>query len=131
MAHVSLYRKYRPATFAEVVGQDHVTTTLARAVDSGSWHHAYLFTGPRGTGKTSSARIFAMALNATDGPTSTPDQDDPIVRSIRNGTAPDVIEIDAASNNKVEDVRDLVDRVACARAHRQSGRHCSLPRASH
>ena len=112
MAHVSLYRKYRPATFAEVVGQDHVTTTLARAVDSGSWHHAYLFTGPRGTGKTSSARIFAMALNATEGPTSTPDQDDPIVRSIRNGTAPDVIEIDAASNNKVEDVRDLVDRVA-------------------
>ncbi|WP_157965534.1 DNA polymerase III subunit gamma/tau [Euzebya rosea] len=112
MAHVSLYRKYRPATFAEVVGQDHVTTTLARAVDSGSWHHAYLFTGPRGTGKTSSARIFAMALNATEGPTSSPDQDDPIVRSIRNGTAPDVIEIDAASNNKVEDVRDLVDRVA-------------------
>ena len=112
MAHVSLYRKYRPATFAEVVGQDHVTTTLARAVDSGSWHHAYLFTGPRGTGKTSSARIFAMALNATDGPTSSPPADDPIVRAIRQGTAPDVIEIDAASNNKVEDVRDLVDRVA-------------------
>ena len=112
MAHVSLYRKYRPATFAQVVGQDHVTHTLARAVDSGTWHHAYLFTGPRGTGKTSSARIFAMALNATDGPTSDPPQDDPIVQAIRQGTAPDVIEIDAASNNKVEDVRDLVDRVA-------------------
>ena len=108
----ALYRKYRPATFAEVVGQEHVTEPLSTALAVGRINHAYLFSGPRGCGKTSSARIFAMALNATDGPTSTPDQDDPIVRSIRNGTAPDVIEIDAASNNKVEDVRDLVDRVA-------------------
>ncbi|MEE8602000.1 DNA polymerase III subunit gamma/tau [Euzebya tangerina] len=112
MAHVSLYRKYRPQTFDEVVGQDHVTTTLARAVDSGSWHHAYLFTGPRGTGKTSSARLLAMAINATDGPTSTPPADDPIVTAIREGTCPDVIEIDAASNNGVDDVRDLRERVA-------------------
>ncbi len=112
MAHVSLYRKYRPSTFAEVVGQDHVTTTLANAVDTQTWHHAYLFTGPRGTGKTSSARLLAMALNASDGPTSTPPGDDPIVTAIREGTCPDVIEIDAASNNGVDDVRDLRDRVA-------------------
>jgi DNA polymerase-3 subunit gamma/tau len=112
VAHVSLYRKYRPSTFAEVVGQDHVTTTLANAVDTQTWHHAYLFTGPRGTGKTSSARLLAMALNASDGPTSTPPGDDPIVTAIREGTCPDVIEIDAASNNGVDDVRDLRDRVA-------------------
>ncbi|MGI9015824.1 MAG: DNA polymerase III subunit gamma/tau [Euzebya sp.] len=112
MAHVSLYRKYRPASFAQVVGQDHVTKTLARAVDAGSWHHAYLLTGPRGTGKTSSARLLAMAINATDGPTSDPPQDDPIVVAIREGTCPDVIEIDAASNNSVDDVRDLRERVA-------------------
>lgn len=112
MAHVSLYRKYRPASFAEVVGQHHVTTTLANAVDNQTWHHAYLFTGPRGTGKTSSARLLAMALNASDGPTSTPPADDPIVTAIREGTCPDVIEIDAASNNGVEDVRDLRERVA-------------------
>jgi DNA polymerase-3 subunit gamma/tau len=117
VAHVSLYRKYRPTSFAEVVGQDHVTTTLARAVDSGSWHHAYLFTGPRGTGKTSSARLLAMALNASSGPTSTPAPDDPIVTAIREGTCPDVIEIDAASNNGVDDVRDLRDRVAFAPAY--------------
>lgn len=116
MAHVSLYRKYRPSTFAEVVGQDHVTTTLAHAVDNETWHHAYLFTGPRGTGKTSSARLLAMALNATEGPTSTPPADDPIVTAIREGTCPDVVEIDAASNNGVDDVRDLRERVAFAPA---------------
>lgn len=112
MAHVSLYRKYRPDSFAEVVGQDHVTETLARAVDGQSWHHAYLFCGPRGTGKTSSARLLAMGLNASSGPTSHPDPNDPIVVAIREGSCPDVIEIDAASNSGVDDVRDLRDKIA-------------------
>lgn len=112
MAHVSLYRKYRPDSFAEVVGQDHVTETLARAVDSQSWHHAYLFCGPRGTGKTSSARLLAMGLNAANGPTSSPDPNDPVVVAIREGSCPDVIEIDAASNSGVDDVRDLRDKIA-------------------
>lgn len=111
VAHVSLYRKYRPNSFADVVGQDHVTETLARAVDTQSWHHAYLFTGPRGTGKTSSARLLAMGLNASPGPTSTPDPNDPIVVAIREGSCPDVIEIDAASNSGVDDVRDLRDKI--------------------
>lgn len=111
MAHVSLYRKYRPHAFSELVGQDHVTTTLARAVDTQSWHHAYLFTGPRGTGKTSSARLLAMGLNASTGPTSNPDPNDPIVAAIREGNCPDVIEIDAASNSGVDDVRELRDKI--------------------
>ncbi len=116
VAHVSLYRKYRPRSFAEVVGQDHVTTTLARAVDEQRWHHAYLFTGPRGTGKTSTARLLAMALNATGGPTSTPAADDPMCAAIAAGAAPDVIEIDAASHGGVDDVRDLRERVNFAPA---------------
>ncbi|WP_336250647.1 DNA polymerase III subunit gamma/tau, partial [Stomatohabitans albus] len=111
MAHVSLYRKYRPDSFADVVGQDHVTETLARAVDTQSWHHAYLFCGPRGTGKTSSARLLAMGLNASIGPTSHPDPNDPNVVAIREGSSPDVIEIDAASNSGVDDVRDLRDKI--------------------
>lgn len=116
MAYLSLYRKYRPQTFAQVIGQDHVTRTLARAVDEGRQHHAYLFTGPRGTGKTSTARILAMAVNATDGPTSTPDPDDALCRAIAEGRCIDVLEIDAASHNGVDDVRELRDRVTFAPA---------------
>ena len=72
MAYLSLYRKYRPQTFAEVVGQDHVTTTLSQAVNTDHLHHAYLFTGPRGTGKTSTARILAKAVNCDKGPRPDP-----------------------------------------------------------
>lgn len=116
MAYVSLYRKYRPQTFAEVVGQDHVTRTLANAVTSERLHHAYLFTGPRGTGKTSTARILAKALNCERGPTSEPCGVCSQCASITAGANVDVIEIDAASHGGVDDVRDLRDRVAFAPA---------------
>lgn len=116
MAYVSLYRKYRPQTFAEIVGQQHVTTTLANAACAGRLHHAYLFTGPRGTGKTSTARILAKALNCESGPTATPCDACAHCQGITAGTSIDVIEIDAASHGGVDDVRDLRDRVAFAPA---------------
>jgi DNA polymerase III subunit gamma/tau len=116
VAHVSLYRKYRPQTFAEVVGQDHVTTTLSGAVTEDRLHHAYLFTGPRGTGKTSTARILAKAVNCVEGPTPTPCNACDQCRAITSGSSVDVIEIDAASHGGVDDVRDLRDRVAFAPA---------------
>ncbi len=114
MAYVSLYRKYRPQTFAEIVGQAHVTTTLANAASAGRLHHAYLFTGPRGTGKTSTARILAKALNCASGPTATPCNACAHCQGITAGSSIDVIEIDAASHGGVDDVRDLRDRVPFA-----------------
>jgi len=116
LSYVSLYRKYRSQTFSEVVGQDHVTTTLASAVDERRWHHAYLFTGPRGTGKTSTARILAKSLNCEAGPTSSPDGTCVQCVGIREGSSIDVIEIDAASHGGVDDVRELRERVAFAPA---------------
>lgn len=116
MGYISLYRKYRPQTFAEVVGQEHVTTTLANAVIEDRLHHAYLFTGPRGTGKTSTARILAKALNCEQGPTPTPCNVCTHCVAITEGASVDVIEIDAASHGGVDDVRDLRDRVAFAPA---------------
>ena len=116
MAYVSLYRKYRPQTFAEVVGQAHVTTTLAQAVAEDRIHHAYLFTGPRGTGKTSTARILAKALNCERGPKPEPCNRCAQCTAITGGASVDVIEIDAASHGGVDDVRDLRDRVAFAPA---------------
>jgi DNA polymerase-3 subunit gamma/tau len=116
VAYLSLYRKYRPQTFAEVVGQDHVTTTLANAVTEQRLSHAYLFTGPRGTGKTSTARILAKALNCENGPTSTPCNACGHCLAITAGSSVDVIEIDAASHGGVDDVRDLRERVVFAPA---------------
>ncbi len=113
MAHQSLYRKYRPQTFGDLVGQAHVTVALRNAVRDDRVGHAYLFSGPRGTGKTSSARILAKALNCTnpraDGE---PDGECESCVAIANGSSLDVIEIDAASNNGVDEIRELIDRVA-------------------
>jgi DNA polymerase-3 subunit gamma/tau len=109
-------RKYRPQRFAEVIGQEHVTQTLGNAIASGRIAHAYLFSGPRGTGKTTIARIFAKCLNATDGPTVDFKDDDERCIEITEGRALDVLEIDGASNNGVEQVRELRDTAPYAPA---------------
>src|SRR5712671_3249149 len=107
MAYQVIARKYRPQTFAEVVGQDHVTLTLSRAIEQKRIAHAYLFCGPRGTGKTTIARIFAKCLNCTGGPKADFDVNDPKAVEIAEGRSLDVFEIDGASNNGVEQVREL------------------------
>jgi len=109
-------RKWRPQTFDDVVGQDHVVRTLKNAITRGRIAHAYLFVGPRGTGKTSTARIFAKALNCTGGPKADFDVNDPACLSIAEGSHLDVIEIDGASNNGVDQVRDLRETVRYAPA---------------
>jgi DNA polymerase III subunit gamma/tau len=107
MVYQVIARKYRPQRFSDVVGQDHVTQTLARAIGQKRIAHAYLFCGPRGTGKTTIARIFAKSLNCTDGPKVEFDDQDPRCREIAEGRSLDVFEIDGASNNGVEQVREL------------------------
>src|SRR5436190_10977610 len=103
----SLYRRHRPRTFDDVVGQEHVVRTLHNAVEQGRVHHAYLFVGSRGTGKTSMAKILAACLNCEQGPTITPCGVCESCVSIAAATSLDVIEMDAASNNSVDDIRDL------------------------
>lgn len=110
-------RKYRPQTFAEVVGQDHITRTLQNAVSEKRLAQAYLFVGPRGIGKTSTARILAKALNCVEGPTTTPCGVCDACKEIAEGRSLDVIEIDGASNNGVENIRDLRESAAYAPAH--------------
>jgi DNA polymerase-3 subunit gamma/tau len=112
----SLYRRHRPQSFAEVVGQAHVVRTLSNAVEKGRVHHAYLFVGSRGTGKTSMAKILARSLNCVKGPTLTPCGECEPCRTIAAGTSLDVIEMDAASNRSVDDVRELRERVGFAPA---------------
>jgi len=110
----SLYRRHRPRTFADVVGQEHVVRTLRNAVEQRKVHHAYLFVGSRGTGKTSMAKILAACLNCEHGPTVEPCGECDSCVAIANATSLDVIEMDAASNNSVDDIRELRERVAYA-----------------
>jgi DNA polymerase III subunit gamma/tau len=111
---LSLYRRHRPKTFDQVVGQEHIVRTLRNAIELDKVHHAYLFVGSRGTGKTSMAKLLACALNTSGGPRADFDPDDPACRAIIAGTSLDVVEMDAASNNSVDDIRELRENVALA-----------------
>lgn len=112
--YIPLYRKYRPQSIEQIVGQEHIKKALANAIDMNRISHAYLFTGPRGTGKTSTARIFAKSLNCENGPTLSPCNSCENCKNITNSIPIDVIEIDAASNRSVSDADDIIQKVALA-----------------
>jgi DNA polymerase-3 subunit gamma/tau len=114
LSYQALYRVWRPQQFSDVVGQEHITKTLQNALLQQKTSHAYLFTGPRGTGKTSAAKIFAKAVNCERAPVKEPCNECPSCRGITDGTISDVIEIDAASNNGVDEIRDIRDKVKYA-----------------
>src|SRR5438093_1935112 len=116
VSQTSLYRRHRPQSFDEVVGQEHIVRTLSNAVEKDRVHHAYLFVGSRGTGKTSMAKILARSVNCVQGPTLTPCGECEPCRTIAAGTSLDVIEMDAASNRSVDDIRELRERVGFAPA---------------
>ena len=114
MDYIALYRRWRPQDFDSLVGQDHIRTALTNALDTGKIAHAYLFTGPRGTGKTSTARILAKALNCEKGPNAHPcNQCENCLRATE-GSSMDVFEIDAASNRGIDEIRQLREKVAFA-----------------
>jgi DNA polymerase III subunit gamma/tau len=114
LAYQALYRVWRPQTFLDVVGQEHVTKTLQNALLQEKISHAYLFSGPRGTGKTSAAKILAKAVNCERAPVTEPCNECAACRGITNGTISDVLEFDAASNSRVEEMRDVLDKVKFA-----------------
>ena len=107
--YLALYRKYRPRSFDDVIGQPHITTTLRNQVAAGRTAHAYLFTGPRGTGKTTCSRILAMAVNCLSPRDGNPCLECELCRGLEQGSILDVVEIDAASNNGVDSIRQLRD----------------------
>ena len=109
MAYKALYRTYRPSTFEEVAGQEHIVKTLKNALASKKLAHAYLFAGPRGTGKTTMAKLLAKALNCDEG-MGCQCNECKNCKAIIDGTHPDVIELDAASNNGVDEIRELIDK---------------------
>src|SRR4030043_1233624 len=112
MATEVFYRKWRPQTLAQVVGQEHITTTLANALSTGKIAHAYLFCGPRGTGKTSTGRILAKALNClTNDGKGEPCNSCEMCQAFNEGRALDLVEIDGASNTSVDNIRDLRDKI--------------------
>ena len=111
MSYLVFARKWRPLTFDDVVGQEHITETLKKAIEKNRVAHAYIFTGTRGVGKTTSARILARALNCEKGPTTTPCGVCTYCKDIISGASFDVLEIDGASNNSVDDIRELRDNI--------------------
>ena len=111
MEYLALYRKWRPKVFEDMIGQEHITRTLKNAVKNGRVSHAYLFCGPRGTGKTSAAKILAKALNCEKGPAPVPCNQCSLCVGINRGRVMDVLEIDAASNRGIDEIRELRDKV--------------------
>lgn len=114
MSYQALYRVWRPRKFVDVVGQSHITRTLQNAISQDKFSHAYLFSGPRGTGKTSAAKIFAQTINCEKRPTTEPCNECSACLGILDGSISDVIEIDAASNTSVDDIREIRDKVKYA-----------------
>src|SRR5690625_2261831 len=114
MTYQALYRVWRPRLFADLVGQLHITRTLQNALEQERFSHAYLFSGPRGTGKTSAAKVMAKAVNCEHGPQREPCNACPACRQIIEGSLLDVVEIDAASNRGVDEIRDLREKVTYA-----------------
>ncbi|WP_334299538.1 AAA family ATPase, partial [Lachnoclostridium sp. MSJ-17] len=106
-----LYRKWRPKTFDDVSGQEHITTTLKNEIIENRLNHAYLFTGSRGTGKTTCAKILAKAVNCLEPKNGSPCGECEICKGIENGSILDIVEMDAASNRKIENIRDIIDEV--------------------